>query len=227
MHLFGANINIKIVVLVSFFSLTTFNISNSNFGNSLFKIENIFFNKTIYFEESIKSQMLDYLNSESLLSVSKKKIINIIAKSNWVKHLEIKREFPNNISININEFFPIGYYYKNNQLYLINSKFLISKFNQEIDLKNMIRFNENLDLDKIKVLYNILIPRNEMFLNIYQINYFKNNRWDIILKDKKIIKLGDYDLNEQLNNLNYFVNDQKVHTIDLRIKNRITIGYVE
>jgi len=227
MHLFGANINIKIVVLASFFCLTTFNISNSNFGNSLFKIKNIFFNKTTYFEESIKSQILDYLNNESLLFVSKRKIANIITKSNWVNHLEIKREFPNNISINIKEFFPIGYYYKNNQLYLINSKFLISKFNQEIDLKNIIRFNEDLDLDQIKVLYNILIPRNEIFSNIYQINYFKNNRWDIILKDKKIIKLGDYDLNEQLNELNYFVKDQKVHTIDLRIKNRITIGYVE
>ena len=227
MHLFGANINIKIVVLASFFCLTTFNISNSNFGNSLFKIENIFFSKTTYFEEPIKSQILDYLNSESLLFVSKRKIANIITKSNWVNHLEIKREFPNNISINIKEFFPIGYYYKNNQLYLINSKFLISKFNQEIDLTNMIRFNEDLDLDQIKVLYNILISRNEMFSNIYQINYFKNNRWDIILKDKKIIKLGDYDLNEQLNKLNYFVNDEKVHTIDLRIKNRITIGYVE
>ena len=227
MHLFGANINIKIVVLISFFCLTTFNVSNSNFGNSLFKIENIFFNKTTYFEEPIKSQILDYLNNESLLFVSKRKIANIITKSNWVNHLEIKREFPNNISINIKEFFPIGYYYKNNQLYLINSKFLISKFNQEIDLKNMIRFNEDLDLDQIKVLYNILISRNDMFSNIYQINYFKNNRWDIILKDKKIIKLGDYDLNEQLNELNYFVKDQKVHTIDLRIKNRITIGYVE
>jgi len=227
MHLFGANINIKIVVLISFFCLTTFNVSNSNFGNSLFKIENIFFNKTTYFEESIKSQVLDYLNNESLLFVSKRKITNIITKSNWINHLEIKREFPNNISINIKEFFPIGYYYKNNQLYLINSKFLISKFNQEIDLKNMIRFNEALDLDQIKVLYNILISRNDIFSNIYQINYFKNNRWDIILKDKKIIKLGDYDLNEQLNELNYFVKDQKVHTIDLRIKNRITIGYVE
>ena len=227
MHLFGANINLKILVLASFFCLTTFNISNSNFGNSLFKIENIFFNKTIYFEEPIKSEILDYLNNESLLFVSKKKITNIITKSNWVNHLEIKREFPNNITINIKEYFPIGFYYKNKQLYLINSKFLISKFNQEIDLKNIIRFNEDLDLDQIKVLYNILIPRNEIFSNIYQINYFKNNRWDIILKDKKIIKLGDYDLNEQLNELNYFVKDQKVHTIDLRIKNRITIGYVE
>ena len=84
-----------------------------------------------------------------------------------------------------------------------------------------------MDLDQIKVLYNILILRNEMFPNIYQINYFKNNRWDIILKDKKIIKLGDYDINEQLDKLDYFVNDKKVHTIDLRIKNRITIGYVE
>ena len=227
MHLFGANLNIKILVLASFFCLTTFNISNSNFGNSLFKIENIFFNKTIYFEESIKSEILDYLNNKSLLFVSKKKITNIITKSNWVNHLEIKRQFPNNITINIKEFFPIGYYYKNNQLYVINSKFLISKFNQEIDLKNIIRFNEDLDLDQIKVLYNILILRNEIFSNIYQINYFKNNRWDIILKDKKIIKLGDYDINEQLNKLDYFVNDEKVHTIDLRIKNRITIGYVE
>ena len=227
MHLFGANLNIKILVLASFFCLTTFNISNSNFGNSLFKIENIFFNKTIYFEEPIKSEILDYLNNESLLFVSKKKITNIITKSNWVNHLEIKKEFPKNITINIKEFFPIGYYYKNNQLYIINSKFLISKFNQEIDLKNIIRFNEDLDLDQIKVLYNILIFRNEMFSNIYQINYFKNNRWDIILKDKKIIKLGDYDINEQLDKLDYFVNDEKVHTIDLRIKNRITIGYVE
>ena len=227
MHLFGANINIKIVVLTSFFCLTTFNISNSNFGNSLFKIENIFFNKTTYFEEPIKSQILDYLNNESLLFVSKKKIANIITKSNWVNHLEIKREFPNNITINIKEFFPIGYYYKNNQLYLINNKFLISKFNQEIDFKDIIRFNEDLDLDQVKVLYNILISRNEIFSNIYQINYFKNKRWDIILKDKKIIKLGDHDLNEQMNNLNYFVNDQKIHTIDLRIKNRITIGYVK
>ena len=227
MHLFGANINIKILVFASFFCLTTFNISNSNFGNSLFKIENIFFNKTTYFEEPIKSQILDYLNNESLLFVSKKKIANIITKSNWVNHLEIKKEFPNNISITIKEFFPIGYYYINNQLYLINSKFLVSKFNKGIDLKNMIRFNEDLNLGQIKVLYNILIHRNEIFSNIYQINYFKNNRWDIILKNNKIIKLGDYDLNEQLNKLNYFVNDEKVHAIDLRIKNRITISYVE
>jgi len=227
MHLFSANINLKILVLTSFFCLTTFNISNSNFGNSLFKIENIFFSKTTYFEESIRSQILDYLNNESLLFVSKKKITNIITKSNWVNYIEIKKEFPNNITINIKEFFPIGYYYKNNELYLINSKFLISKFNQEIDLKNIIRLNEDLDLDQMKFLYNILIARNEIFSNIYQINYFKNNRWDIILKDKKIIKLGDYDINEQLNKLNYFVNDEKVHTIDLRIKNRITIGYVE
>ena len=54
------------------FLLTTFNFSNSNFMNLFFQIKSVEYNKTLFLEESLKSQAMDLLIDKNLLFLKKK-----------------------------------------------------------------------------------------------------------------------------------------------------------
>ena len=68
------------ILLCFLFFLTTFNLNNSNFFNLFFKVENVQYNKTIFVDESLKSEAMDLIINKNLFLLDKKKIISQIKK---------------------------------------------------------------------------------------------------------------------------------------------------
>lgn len=228
MHQLKDKKNFKFVILIPFFLfLTTFNTNNFNDFNFFFKIKNVFFNKTLYLEEPVKSEIINFLNNKSLIFFNEIQVQEMFQQSNWVKKIEFKRRFPADLVITINEFYPVAYYEKDNKIYIVNSGFLKPSVNKNINLNNLIKINNNLDLNKLRFFYNTVKNYNFLLNEIIQINFVRDNRWDVVLKDQKLIKFGTYDLPEQINQLRSLIIKHDAHTIDFRIKNRITITYVK
>ena len=62
------------------------------------------------------------------------------------------------------------------------------------------------------------------FSKIKVINYIHDGRWDVILKNGQLIKLGNYNLNKQIKYLNFILNNQTAKIIDLRYAGRVILA---
>ena len=144
MHLLIANKHKWLLLLLFLLLLTTFNFNNSNLLNLFFKIKNIEYVKTSYVEENIKSEAMDFLYNKNLFLINKNKIKDLFSNSIWVERIEIKKKFPNQLNILITEYFPIAYFVKNNQMYIINNNFKSSIIFNDINTDNLLRI-ENSD----------------------------------------------------------------------------------
>lgn len=214
-----------IILLISLLLLTTFNPSNSNFGNIFFNIKNIEYNKTLFLEESLKAKVNDLLIDQSLLLLDKKKIKDLFAQNKWVKSLVFKKEFPNKLHINVEEYYPIGFYKFKKNIYLINSGFRISLRSNDLNLQNLIEFQNIKNLKEIKVFVNKLKTYRKFLSQINKIEYIHKDRWNVFLQNDQKIKFGQYNLKNQINYLEYISKDKKIKIIDLRNEGQIVISY--
>ena len=129
------------ILLCFLFALTTFNLNNSNFFNLFFKVENVQYNKTLFVEESLKSEAMDLLINKNLFLLDKKKIIDLFYQSPWVEKVEFKKKLPNQLYINITEYFPVAYFKENNQLYLVNNNYKNTLVSDDINTDDNVTTN--------------------------------------------------------------------------------------
>ena len=62
------------------------------------------------------------------------------------------------------------------------------------------------------------------FSKIKVINYIHDGRWNVVLKDGQLIKLGNYNLKKQIKYLNLILNNQTAKIIDLRYDGRVILA---
>jgi cell division septal protein FtsQ len=224
MHLLIANKHKWLLLLLFLLLLTTFNFNNSNLLNLFFKIKNIEYVKTSYVEENIKSEAMDFLYNKNLFLINKNKIKDLFSNSIWVERIEIKKIFPNQLNILITEYFPIAYFVKNNQMYIINNNFKSSIIFNDINTANLLRI-ENADKEiEYKLFLQGLIQHNDFYRSLKEVRFIYKDRWDLKLNDGTLIKLGAYSLEEQINNIKIFSKKNNLKLIDLRTKDRVIIS---
>jgi len=211
-------------ILSLFIVLTTFNSTSSNFINIFFPIKVIEYNKTIFLKESTKSKANDFLINKSLLWISTKQAKNLFNKNKWVKTVTFAKKFPDTLRISVLEYSPIAYFKKNKLIYLINSNFKNSLIDKNSNLENLIEVKNMKKIKDFKTFFLKIKNRDVIFSKIKVINYIHDDRWDIVLKDGQLIKLGNYNLNKQLKYLNFILNNQTEKIIDLRYDGRVVVG---
>ena len=213
------------ILLCFLFALTTFNLNNSNFFNLFFKVENVQYNKTLFVEESLKSEAMDLLINKNLFLLDKKKIIDLFYQSPWVQKVEFKKKLPNQLYINITEYFPVAYFKENNQLYLVNNNYKNSLVSDDINTDDIIKLDNVREMSKFKIFLKELSKHSDFLPVIKEIHYIYENRWDIILKDGSLVKLGSYNIEEQVENLQLILKNKQIRTVDMRIVNQIIITH--
>ena len=213
------------ILLCFLFFLTTFNLNNSNFFNLFFKVENVQYNKTLFVEESLKSEAMDLLINKNLFFLDKKKIIDLFYQSPWVEKVEFKKKLPNQLYINITEYFPVAYFKEKNQLYLVNSNYKNSLVSDDINTDDIIKLDNVREMSKFEFFLKKLSRHSDFLPMIKEIHYIYENRWDIILKDGSLVKLGSHNMEEQVKNLQLILKNKKISTIDMRIVNQIIITH--
>lgn len=224
MHLLIVNKYKWLLLLLFLFLLTTFNFNNSNLLNLFFKIKNVEYVKTSYVEENIKSEVIDFVLNKNLFLIDKKQIKDLFSRSIWVERIEIKKKFPNQLNILITEYFPIAYFVKNNQMYIINNNFKSSVISNNINTANLLKI-ENTDKEiEYKLFLQELKKHTDLYASLEEVRFIYKDRWDLKLNNGTLIKLGTYSLDEQLNNITIVSKKNNLKLIDLRTKDRVIIS---
>lgn len=207
-------------------TLTTFNPYYFKSGLQFFKIKEIEI-KNVGILDKIKIRNLFYneLIGSNLFILDQNKIKKILGDIKLIDYIELKKVYPSRLEVVV---------YEKKIIAIINykkNKFYLTQKGEEI------KYFENSKLEKLPYIFG----KKKNFLEIYsaltkldfpisQIKsfyYFEIGRWDIKLKDNKLIKLPvDNFLNSLKNymDLNIKINFEKYSIFDYRIKDQLILN---
>ena len=205
--------------------LTTLN--NKNFTNDISKLFNIKQIKITGVDYNLEKEIYDQLkkfNDKNLLSIDKKKLLEIVNNNKIIESYSIIKKFPSTLILNLEKTKFLASFFRNGKKYYLGSN------GKEI-LSN--KYKASLDMP---IIYGNFKPRNFLELlskfeknnislkDIKQFYYFESDRWDFKTKNNILVKLPNANLDKVLK-LYLFLqktNDQK-KVIDLRVSNQVII----
>ena len=205
--------------------LTTLN--NKNFTNDISKLFNIKQIKITGVDYNLEKEIYDQLkkfNDKNLLSIDKKKLLEIVNNNKIIESYSFIKKFPSTLILNLEKTKFLASFFRNGKKYYLGSN------GKEI-LSN--KYKASLDMP---IIYGNFKPRNFLELlskfeknniplkDIKQFYYFESDRWDFQTKNNILVKLPNANLDKVLK-LYLFLqktNDQK-KVIDLRVSNQVII----
>lgn len=159
---------------------------------------------------------------------------NILLDS-WIKDINIQKQFPNTLTINITEYTPFALWFDEDE----NKLKLIDQFGNIIKIRDneMPVFQDLLIVkgkdfkSEINSFFNLLSIHYNIAYDLKEIERVGRRRWNLILKNGILIKMPeeDKDIFSVWNTLEKVLSiyglDVDLLEIDLRIKNKIFLKY--
>jgi len=167
---------------------------------------------------------LNFLINTSLFFLKEKEISIIINEYDFIKNIQLKKKYPNILKVLISEKIPVATEISKKKKYYLTKN---GKKINYVDLK----FFENLPVifgnhKNFSFFFNNLEKSNFKINNIKAFYYFEAGRWDIVLRDERVIKLPESNYNKILIDVNlllYDFNFSKYKTFDYRIKEQLIL----
>ncbi len=217
-------IYLYLVLLLILFSIH--NVNSTNSINNFFKIKKIILKSSI--EENINQEIsasLDQFYNFNIFSINPIEIKTILDNFNIISEYKIKKEYPSVIKIELKETNILAYYFYDNQKTYLgeNGKAIKNKQFVKDDLPLIVG---QVDIEKF------LDLKKKLINNVFKLNdfakfyFFKSNRWNLLFKNKIIVKLPIDNLDISLSLLKNIIensNLNNVKIIDLRIKKRVIL----
>ena len=206
-------------------TLTTFNPNYFNLSLKFFNIKKIEVkNLKVLNNKKIKNLFLNELYGSSLFVLDEEKIDKILKDNKLIDFIEFRKIYPSKLQVIV---------YEKETIAIINYKqkvFFLTKNGEEIE------FFKNPVLEKLPNIFG----KQKNFLEIYSVlqrldfpiseiksfYHFDIGRWDIILKNNKVIKLPVKNFTYSLKNyleLNKEINFEKYSIFDYRIENQLIL----
>ena len=168
--------------------------------------------------------------NKSIFLVPVKEISNKIKKNKWIQEVNIRNDYKNTLTVNIKEETPIGIYENNNQKILFSNNLAILEIlGKNHNYKNLISFyGENSIINSKYLISKIDQDIKKM---IQSAIFIENRRWNIRLKNKITLKLPEKNLEEAIANYKKIYSNlsnkdlKDIEIIDLRIPNQAIIKY--
>jgi cell division protein FtsQ len=209
-----------------FFLLSTYAPNKKKGTKSIiFPTQNLIIENHQIIDEKKLIRELQYLIGKSLFFINKEKIRDSINNYQFISSFRIKKIYPKSIKIIINEKKPVAIYMKGKDKYYISEKGNLVKF---IYLKDYINLPTVFGKKKkFNSLYKTLKVINFPIKEIKSLYFFDINRWDILLKNQKTIKLSTNKPVENLKNFLQISNNQsfnKYKIFDYRINNQLILN---
>ena len=184
------------------------------------KIEN---NKILGDQELI--DVFSFLYDKNIIFINSSNLKKKIEQKSFIEKLEIKKIFPNKLVIKVFEKEPIAILIDKHQ-----KKFFLGRNIDLIEYRNLSKY-ENLPIVKgesksFKILFNNLIKINFPTQEILSYHYFRANRWDIHMKDEKILKLPSKNYTKVLinfMNIKNKTNFEKYKIFDYRLNSQLIL----
>ena len=218
--------SLKIYFLIFFFFIFfTYNTKHNEKSFSFaFPIKKILIQNNIVTDLSRLESDLNILINSSLFFLNKEKILTIIDKHEFISTFQLKKKYPNILKIKIFEKVPVA-----TQI-IDKEKFYITKDNHKIEFTD-IKIYENLPLifgkyKNFDIFYYNLEKNNFKINEIKAFYYFDLDRWDIVLKNEKIIKFPNKNYLDLLPKINSMLDDDnfsKYKIFDFRVKDHLIL----
>ncbi|MDB9717420.1 FtsQ-type POTRA domain-containing protein [Candidatus Pelagibacter sp.] len=216
----------KKILIYFFLLLLVGSINNIGLSNLKFKeIDNINIVGLNDYENIILSQKIKDLNLGNIFLINKKEIMNLINQNTLVEKYNISKKYPSSLDINIQKTKFLARINNNGKVFLVGSNGKLSKndfSNIELpfifgkpDINEFLNFKKIIDHSKFSY--------NEI-KNLY---FFPSKRWDLELRNNRIIKLSQNFSKETLELVLEFLHDNDFKDnkiVDARIKNQIILN---
>ena len=216
--------NKSIYIYIILFILIT-SINNKNFYDKKFFSSELIFKingLSNADNQKLKRDLID-TNKSNIFRLDKKKLLEKITENNLVLNFFAKKNYPNEIEIEINKATFVGKIYKNERLYLIgsNGKLISRDYSKILDLPYFYgNFKREEFLKFLTIIDKVSFEKND----ISSFYFFPSGRWDIKFRNGLLLRLPNDDLINVLPKALLLKNDQNFKNskvIDLRINNKI------
>jgi len=216
-----------LLIVFIFLMLTTYKgpdlISLAKF-NDFFSIKKIELQNQSFASQKEIMSKIDNMYNENIFLLNSENTQKLFQNIDFVKEISIKKIFPNKLKIKIINDKPIA------QININQKNFIITESNKLILFKNL-DFDKKLPLvnglgagENFSIFYKFLLKSNFPIETIAQYNYFQIGRWDLYLKDSRLIKLPASNYEKIIINLDQIMLDPEFideKVLDFRIKNKI------
>tara|TARA_B100001063_G_C16610346_1_gene475410 strand:+ start:219 stop:887 length:669 start_codon:yes stop_codon:yes gene_type:complete len=215
----------RVSLILLFIFLTTYQVNTyKKSKNKIFPIKKIEFLNNKIIEKNDLLNKLDFLFYENLFLLDKKIIISSLAEFDLILSAKIKKIYPSTLRIVIREKKLIALVVKDNKKFYMDEggnliKYFTSK--KHISLPNIFG-----NAEKFYLFYNSLIKINFNIAEIDSYYYFDSIRWDILMKNKDLIKLPSYNYEQSLTNYKKIKSDlnfANYKIFDYRIKDQLIL----
>ena len=197
--------------------------------NNFFKVKDI---KIIGTEKTSPYQLKQILSSNlnNLITFDKDHAKSLLEEVGWVKRANIKKIYPNTLSINIIESDPFAIFYNNQDIFLIDIDGEVISPNPDINTYESLLTvrGEKAELKLSEIIKEININFPEVRNKVNGLEFVDKRRWNLFLSNDLLVKLPDTGINESLKNLKKLFDDKQILDsniieVDLRIKGRAII----
>ena len=164
---------------------------------------------------------LEIFKGRNIIFFSTNDLKQIIIESEFIKEFKIQKIYPDTIKVTAIEFKPLAIFVQKNKKYIITDGGKKIE-NYDAEMTNLLPFvyGKNADINFYDF-YSVLNNTGFKIDKIKQFNYFHINRWDIILKNDKTLKLPSknyekaimkfLEIYQQKNFINFKVFDFRVN----------------
>ena len=212
------------LIFILFF-LSTYNLNSNKVSPSIFfPIKEILVeNSTATNSDNLKFD-LNFLINSSLFYLNREKILLIANNYDFISNIQLKKKYPNILKLTITEKIPVA-----TQI-IDKKKFYITKDNEKINFVDL-KIYEDLPAifgkyKNFNFFYNDLEKNNFKINKIKAFYYFDVGRWDIVLRNEKIIKLPEKNYLDIISKINLMLDDNnfnKYKVFDFRIKDQLIL----
>ena len=219
-----------ILLLAAFIFLTTYNPNEFNAfpkkKNLFFKIQNIEIINNHLIRKNEIVERLAHIYEKNILFIERNDVERPLKSIDFLEKIEVKKTYPNTITIKVYETKPIAILFKKNHKYLLDSS------------SNLITFSENMLIDDFPSVfgegaeqhfinfYNQLENNNFPNQKIKNFYYFQIGRWDLKLLNDLIIKFPASKIIEAIQQSVELLTRkdfENYNVIDLRIHGKIVV----
>ena len=176
--------------LFLFIFLTTYSFNSAQkTTNSFLPIKKIEIEGINNSDKEEIAKRLNQFKGKSIIFISRSQLKESAHNLQFVKEIRAKKIYPDKIKLIIIENKPIGIFINKNKKFIItNGKELIENY-QGNKFKDLPLVYGKEAGKNFSTFYQSLVDMNFQMELIKQFNYFDINRWDVILKDGKVVKL--------------------------------------
>ena len=161
----------------------------------------------------------------NIFFINKQELINLITSNSLVEKYDIFKVYPSSLYIDIKKTEFLARINQNGNNYIIGSNGKLSNnnlYNKDLPfifgrpkINEFLKLKKTIDISRLK------------FKEIKNLYYFPIGRWDIELKNNILIKLPDKNINQTLELVFDFLNNDNLNgikVVDARIKNQIILN---